>query len=330
MSWANHYLPPELNYCHGRADLPTDACFFQIIQPLDINKALPTVKALTFCLLGFRCDEGIRRNFGRVGANEGPLAIRTLFAKLPVPRADIICYDAGDITCSDGDLEAAQTALADVVDTLLKARIIPIVLGGGHELAWGHYQGIARAFPDLHLGIVNFDAHFDMRPLLPDEKGSSGTPFLQIAKAHAAANKRLDYNCIGIQPAGNIRALFKTAGDYEAQCIIADDLHQGHFVKCVNFVERVIEKNEIIYTSLCLDVFAAPYAPGVSAPQPLGVLPWHIIPLLRVLASSGKVISYDIAEMCPKYDSDQRTAKLAANMLYEIISHHSGYDYANN
>jgi len=47
-----------------------------------------------------------------------------------------------------------------------------------------------------------------------------------------------------------------------------------------------------------------PYAPGVSAPQPLGVLPWQILPLVRQLAASGKVVSYDIAELSPKYDID--------------------------
>ena len=204
---------------------------------------------------------------------------------------------------------------------MLEQGIKPIVLGGGHELAWGHYQGISQVFPENNLGIINFDAHFDMRPLLPNNLGTSGTPFLQIAEAHKSGNRRFDYNVIGIQHAGNVRQLFEVARENNVNVILADELHQGQHEKCVDFIDRVIDQNEIVYMSFCLDVFAASFAPAVSATQPLGLYPWHIIPLVRQLAASGKVISYDIAELSPRYDVDHRTAKLAAILIYELIHH---------
>ena len=324
MTWHTRYIPPDPNQWQGRADNPPNASFFQIMQMLNLLDGLPaTVTQPSFALLGFRCDEGIRRNNGRVGAAEGPTAIRQMFAKLPVQKQTFYCFDAGNITCVDGDLESSQQALGDAVALLLKHKINPIVLGGGHEVAWGHYQGIAKAFPDKHLGIINFDAHFDMRPLLPNLKGTSGTPFLQIAQAHNNTRDRFDYNCIGIQHAGNTRQLFDVAKSYNTKVILADELHQGQSEKCVDFIDRIIDQNEIIYLSLCLDVFASAFAPGVSAAQPLGLLPWHVIPLIRQTAASGKVICYDIAELSPRYDIDQRTAKLAANLIYEFIHHHN-------
>ncbi len=328
MSWNTRYLPPDKNQWQGRADTPLASSFFQIVKTINLlDEKDFAPEQQTFGLIGFRCDEGIQRNLGRVGAAEGPTAIRQALAKLPVQKQNFACFDFGNITCADGDLEAAQHALGEVVALLLEKKIVPIVLGGGHELAWGHYQGIARAFPSQHLGIINFDAHFDMRPLLPKEKGSSGTPFLQIAQAHQVAKQRFDYNCVGIQHAGNIRQLLETAKKYHSKIIWADELHQGQFEKCIDFVDRVIDENEIVYVSLCLDVFAAAVTPGVSAPQPLGLHPWHVIPLIRQLAASGKVISYDIAELSPRYDIDQHTAKLAANLIYEIIHHHNSHPH---
>ena len=159
-----------------------------------------------------------------------------------------------------------------------------------------------------------------MRPLLPGNKGSSGTPFLQIAKAHEAAKRRFDYNCVGIQHAGNIRQLFETAKSYNTKIIWADELHQGN--GHVDFIDRIIDQNKMVYVSVCLDVFATAFAPGVSASQPLGLVPWHVIPLLRQLAASGKVVSCDIVEMSPRYDIDHLTAKLAANLIYEFIHLH--------
>lgn len=322
MTWASHYLAPDRSNWQGRADIPPDSCFFQLIQLIDLQQHIPAPPTLSFGLIGFRCDEGIRRNLGRIGAEEGPLAIRLALAKFPIQRQDFICYDAGDITCTDGNLESAQFSLGEAVALLLQHGIIPIVLGGGHELAWGHYQGIAKKFAKENLGIINFDAHFDMRPLLADNKGSSGTPFLQIANAHTLTQKRLDYNCVGIQHAGNIPQLFATANNCNTHIIFADEIYQADKNKYANFINRIIDQNQIIYLSLCLDVFATPYAPGVSAPQSLGLIPWQIIPLVRQLAASGKVVSYDIAELSPKYDTDQRTAKLAANFIYEITHHH--------
>lgn len=324
MTWNTRYQAPNIQLWTGRADTPPASSFFQIIQPLNLldNPAIEITHP-TFALIGFKSDTGIRRNLGRPGAAEGPAAIRQALSRLPVQKQNFSLYDAGDITCEDDDLESAQKALADAITLLLSKNVKPIVMGGGHETAWGHYQGIAQAHTQDDLGIINFDAHFDMRPLLPENKGSSGTPFLQIAQAHEAAKKRFDYNCIGIQHAGNIRQLFETAKKYNTKIIWADELHQGQLQKCVDFIDRIIDENKMIYLSLCLDVFSSAFAPGVSATQPFGLLPWHVIPLVRQLAASGKVISYDIVELAPKYDIDHCTAKLAANLIYEIIHYHN-------
>lgn len=322
MTWHSRYIPPDPSQWQGRADIPPSSCFFQIMQMLDLRTNIPENRnKRAFGLLGFCCDEGVRRNLGRPGAALGPAAIREILAKLPVQKHGLLCFDAGDISCTDGDLESAQQALGEACALLLAHNIIPIVLGGGHELAFGHYQGIVKKFTKEKLGIVNFDAHFDMRPVV-NNLGSSGTPFLQIAQAHKTSGLRFDYNCIGIQRAGNIRLLFDTAKKYGVHTLLADDLHQGYTEKCATFIDRIIDENDIIYISLCLDVFAAPYAPGVSAPQPLGLTPWQIIPWVRQLAASGKVISYDIAELAPQYDLGLKTAKLAANFIYEFIHYH--------
>lgn len=323
MNWAtNRYVPPDLTYWQGRADIPPLSCFFQAIQLLDLRKPIPDSPALSFGLLGFCSDEGIKRNLGRPGAIDGPNAIRAVLAKFPSQRQNTCIYDAGDIVYEDENLENAQNDLAEIVAKFLQHHITPIILGGGHEIAWGHYQGIAKRYPHTDLGIINFDAHFDMRPLLPDNKGSSGTPFLQIAQAHEKHKRRFDYNCVGIQRAGNIQSLFDTARQYHTKFILADDLQLDHPEKSSDFIEHILERNQLIYLSLCLDVFAAAYAPGVSAPQSMGVAPWKILPLVRQLAESGKVISYDIAELSPRYDIDQRTAKLAAHFIYEIVHRH--------
>lgn len=325
MSFESRYLPPDPTVWQGRTDIPADSSFFQHMQMLNLLTQKPAREARTaFALLGFKCDEGVQRDLGRTGAFEGPIAIRQRIAKLPLHRKDITLYDAGNIVCIDHDLEASQRALGDVIAMLLKQHIHPIVMGGGHEVSYGHYLGLAEVIPsEKTLGIVNFDAHFDMQPMQPTHRASATTTFYQIAEAHRKANRRFQFNCIGIQEAGNISQLFDIAKESGVNYLLAEAFHLSHQHKCTDFVNHLIDENDHLYLSLSLDVFSPAFAPGVSTIQPLGLSPWQLIPLIRHLAASGKALSYDIAEHVPRYDIDHRTAKLAAMLIFEIIHHHA-------
>lgn len=324
MNWESRYVAPDPAPWQGRSDSPADSCFFQHIKLLNLLSDKPQKTApLTFALLGFKCDEGVQRDLGRTGAFEGPTAIRQRIAKLPIQIPSIHCYDAGNVICTDHDLEASQAALGEVVEKLLAVEMIPIVLGGGHEVAYGNFLGISKTLAiEKRLGIINFDAHFDLQPLQPSMRSSSKTTFWQIAHLIKEQKRQFDFNCIGIQHVGNVRQTFELAKKKHVNVILADELHQGLQEKCFDFIDRIIDQNEYIYLSLSMDVFSPAFAPGVSSIQPLGLTPWQVIPLVRQAASSGKVLSYDLSELVPRYDIDHRTAKLAASFVYEIIHHH--------
>ena len=204
-----------------------------------------------------------------------------------------------------------------MIKLLLDHHIHPIVLGGGHETAWGHYQGIYAHYP-ASLGVINFDAHFDLRPLLSDIQGHSGTPFLQIAKHRESMDLPFDYFCLGIQPNANTKSLFATAEKLKTHYIEAENLYTN---KNENFamLDHFITACDKIYLSICLDVFGVAFAPGVSAPQALGLTPWQAIPLLKKITQSGKVISIDFVELSPPLDQHNKTALLAASLIMSYL-----------
>lgn len=317
MAWSHHYQSPIKDNWQGRHDAPPETYIFQQTKLIDLNSLQPAANQ-TFAFLGFCSDEGVKRNLGRPGAAQGPDLIKQAIARLPV-HSEIHCIDVGNICCTE-DLETAQIALGEAVTLLLKNNYTPIVLGGGHEVAFGHFQGIHSYFNDKSKAIINFDAHFDMRPLLTLGKGSSGTPFLQIAELLKANNQIFHYLCIGIQENSNTAALFETAKEYNAEYVLAEQLYLLDN-SCDAYINEMLSK-DIIYITICLDVFASSFAPGVSAAQPLGLTPWQVIPLLRKIAQSGKAKSYDLAEFAPCFDRDGQTAKLAAQLIFEILHHH--------
>ena len=273
------------------------------------------------CLLGFASDEGVRRNQGRIGAAAGPDAIRRALANLPAHQCRKL-YDAGSIACPTGSefpnsLETAQKTYADRLAQVLDSGHFPLVLGGGHEIAYGSFTGLAQHLTQQaqdkapRIGIINFDAHFDLRR---DAQPSSGTPFLQIAEQCAQRQWPFHYFCLGVSEFANTPALFQRAESHQVQWTMDRDTIWPQVANVEHQLEHFINQVDYLYLTICLDVFPAAYAPGVSAPSAFGVEVSLVEHLIQAIASSGKLRLADIAEMSPGFDQDQRTARLAARL----------------
>lgn len=308
MDWSSLYRAPHKSIWKGRSDGPGAERYHEIVELKDLRKGIPSVKnPATFGLIGFVSELGIERNKGRLGAKQGPEALRRSLATMPAPDpAKFTLYDLGDIVCGK-DLEHAQASLGIIVAMLLAQGVRPVVIGGGHEVAWGNYQGVATFNPSLHVPIVNFDAHYDLRPL-EDNLGTSGTSFTQIYLSTQERKLLFDYTVIGLQPQSNTRALHSFAKDLNVTTITAEQVASDPSI-----LQGFQKGNTPIYLSMCLDVFGAPFAPGVSAPQPLGIMPSSILTLFRRLAPFA--LSFDIAELSPPHDIENRTSNLAATFV---------------
>ncbi len=284
----------------------------QAMQPLS-----GSTPAAATVLLGFACDAGVARNHGRVGAADGPRAIRQALRNMPLHECTQLA-DGGDIRCDGDALEAAQDALAAAIVPQLAAGRFPLVLGGGHEMAWGSFTGLATHLADRigaqRIGIVNFDAHFDLRR---DARGTSGTPFLQIANDCAARGWPFRYACLGVSRYANTEALFARANELQVLWQLDEALDPAHTAPALQaFVAEV----DHVYLTFCLDVLPAAVAPGVSAPAARGVGLDGLEPLIDIVCASGKVRLADIAEMNPRFDIDGRTAAVAARLAARIAN----------
>lgn len=288
-----------------------------VISKLDIPLDKKADK--DFALLGYCCDAGVARNQGRAGAAKGPEAIRSQLGRMPshLPGS-VVIRDVGDINCREGQMEVAQQDLQLGVSRLLNHKIFPLVLGGGHDMAYGHYKGFQEYHGSkVRTGIINFDAHFDLRD---DGKGAnSGTPFYQIAKEAKQENRPFDYLCLGIRPDANDAHLYATAKGLGVHYMEREDFAMHELTSIQMVLLTFIERVDQIYVTIDLDGFSSAYAPGVSAPSPMGFAPDIVWESLKIIIDSNKLVSVDIAELNPKYDLDQRTARLAASLIHGLI-----------
>jgi formiminoglutamase len=313
------HKPVEMSLWQGRIDNETGAeRWHQKVIPLTpqaIDSGPPGI-----VLLGVCTDVGVERNLGRRGAKEGPDAIRAALAglawHLPVP-----CYDAGNLYCVGTDLEALQEEQAIWVARLLDLGHFPIVLGGGHEVALGTHLGLRQHLEGRDqrgiVGVLNFDAHFDLRA---GEHSTSGTPFRQIAATAGETTFLFRYCCLGISEVANTAALFRTAESIQATWLLDEQLTPWNLPAVEERLARFLDACDVIHLSIDLDVLPAGTAPGVSAPSPRGVPLEMVEYLLRFIKrhAARKMTVAEIAECNPDFDIDHRTAKVAARLCHLI------------
>ena len=318
------YRPPNKSLWRGRVTKPELGVQFwyqavELINAEDLNSSLLSDESI-IGIIGYVCDEGVRRNFGRVGALEGATVIRERLAKIPFHLSNKRIADVGDVVCLNGAMEDCQLRFSNVITNMISNGVFPIALGGGHDIAYGHFKGIWNAVKNTSknkIGIVNFDAHFDLRPV--EQQSNSGTPFNQITSEF---KENVNYLAIGIQQQSNTKELFDIAKNRNVSYINSVDCELSNITSIYAQLEAFVSQNDWIYITIDMDGFSSAYAPGVSAPSPLGFSPSFVMQVLIYLLETKKVISCDIAELNPNYDRDNSTAILAARLLEFIALNH--------
>ena len=333
----NHYVS-AMPCWKGRVDSDSDYDAFrwhQWVQPLDLNDGgAPFDGALGFAFVGFCSDKGVARNKGRTGTALAPDFVRGQMSNLPCTFSqEVKLFDAGDIVCDEISLEEGQRELGLAVEEILRRKLLPIVLGGGHETTFGHFQGQHNYLKDKgrtpELGIVNFDAHFDLRPY--DMGNSSGTMFRQMADVCRAEGTPYHYFPIGIQQHSNTVSLFKKARELGVDYVLAKEIQGSNMESILERMDTFLYHCRDAYITVCTDVFSSAFAPGVSAPQSLGLDPEVVLPLLKHVLRTRKVRGFDICEISPRFDQDNTTANLGAVIIFAVINtlcRMNGLEYA--
>jgi len=302
------------NIWQGRLD-GEEPLYHRLFQRIQNAENYDLVTTNNFVLHGFAVDEGVKRNKGRVGAKDAPDIIRKNMVNFPVIMPDFSMLDFGNITCEDFDLEKAQTILAENVSKVLAKGAKSLVLGGGHEVTFAHYSGSRNAFPDKKIGIINIDAHFDNRKPEDGVGASSGTGFWQIAQEDN--NFTLH---IGIRRNSNTLKLFDTAHHFNMKYILADELFFENLPSVYERINELTESVDVLYLTVCMDVFNASIAPGVSAAAYNGIsTDAAFMHFYKHILRSEKLVALDIAEVNPQFDIQERTARLAASLANEWL-----------
>ncbi|WP_027967248.1 formimidoylglutamase [Halomonas halocynthiae] len=269
-------------------------------------------------LVGFCSDAGVVRNKGRAGASQGPRALRQQLANLAY-HLRVPLYDAGDVVCKEDALEEAQEDFSARVTSLLNQGHRVIGLGGGHEIAFASFSGLfehaRKQTPAPRIGILNLDAHLDLRQ---SERASSGTPFRQCAELCKREGAEFRYTCLGVSQTGNTEALFKRAEDLNVEWVLDDACRSIDSPQVKEALDRLLTQVDMVYLTICLDVLPSWVAPGVSAPAARGIEVSFVEDVIDYLVPRVALPLVDVAELNPSLDIESRTARIAARLVERL------------
>lgn len=313
----NTYTESSIMDYPGRA---SDSKYYlrELIKFKSIEQIEYAESNLEIGILGYACDEGVIRNLGRPGAVDGPDSIRKKIAGLANHFSNLGITDFGSVFCVKKQLEMAQHQFSEYAYELLHRNYFPIFFGGGHDIVLPHFQAVRRFVgSDQRIGVINFDAHLDLR--IPQAgEGTSGTPFYQIAQL---VPDQFHYLPIGIQRQSNHIGLFQTAQSLGVKAIELKDCTWDQLDSIKSSILNWMSGVDAILVTIDLDGFSSAFSPGVSAPNPIGLSPDFVTHLLKFIFQSNKITSIDFAETNPKYDVDGRTARLVASLFWDVCDY---------
>lgn len=299
-----------------RCDQPDPALLYRRNDPNDVRLGeivlteASAYNAAQVVILGSPQDEGVRRNGGRPGAARGPDEIRRCLYRLSTAGLESLAlFDGGNITMQ-ASLEETHAVQQAVVQQVLKDGKRLIVLGGGNDIAYPDCAGVAALSPVL---AFNVDAHFDVRADMPR---NSGTPYRQLLEAGIIAPA--NFYELGSQPFANAPAYHRYLHDRGVQVIGLRELRDdGIEATLDNILAR--HTDPAIFWGLDMDVVCAADAPGVSAPNPLGMRAEEFCQIAALAGAEPRTRLIEISEVNPAFDIDGRTCRLAAVAIWQAL-----------
>jgi agmatinase len=258
----------------------------------------------------------------RPGARFGPSAVRQgsrllrpyhpELDTLPFERGQVV--DAGDISCSPFDNEAAVAQIEAGADHLLANGGRLVAIGGDHTIA----HPLLRSTVKRHgpVALIHFDAHLDTWDTYFGARYTHGTPFRRaweeglLLRDHSAH--------VGLRGPLYSKEDLNDDTDMGFFQITSDDVAtQGTEALVEQLIRRVGDAP--LYISVDIDVLDPAHAPGTGTPEAGGMTSRELLAMLRGLAPLS-LVGGDVVEVAPAYDHAEITAIAAAHVMYDLVT----------
>jgi len=288
-------------------------------------------------IIGVLMDLGADRR----GVDMGPSAVRVARLNERLTELGIEVLDAGNIPVRNPEMMSiidqhakylheiadACNKLALEVEKALEDGARPIILGGDHSIAAGSVSGLSSFYKKQgsRVGVIWFDAHGDMNTPETTPSGNiHGMPFAailgrgpeELTQIGGFAPKVEAEDCVligarSVDPAEAIA--LKASG---VRVITMRDLDEkGMSAVMDEAISRASRRTVGFHVTMDMDFVDPDYAPGVGTPVPGGPTYRESHLAMEKIADSGKMLSFELTEVNPVLDMENRTAELGVQLI---------------
>lgn len=261
------------------------------------------------------------------GSAAGPAAIRAALGGFSTyagePDGDLrtlgALADWGDLEFASRSLRDSLRLIHETAASLFRMGARPLFVGGTHTLTEAVLSGVSVGLTQGDVALLILDAHLDTREEEDSETLGRGAPFSSVLRAGLTRGGQTAV--VGLRPFANSRMFTEWMRESGVHLIMVDDLARWGAERTAEVVlERIAPRSRALYLSVDLDVVDPAYAPATAHACPGGLSSREIIAFLNTLMRNAALVGADITELSPALDSGDRTAKLAARLLLEMLA----------
>ncbi|MDC1237547.1 formimidoylglutamase [Polaribacter sp.] len=279
----------------------SSSCLGQNIQINSIEEGFPDLENVKIAIFAVNEDRNSQHNFG---CGEDLHAIRTKLYQLFPGNWDTNIADLGTVEKGD-QVSDTYFAVKEIIASLLKRNIIPIIIGGGQDITYINY----RAYDTLEqsVNITTVDSRFDLGNL--EEELTSQSYLSKIIMQEP--NNLFNYCNVGYQ------TYFNSQEEISLLDNLFFDTYRLGEAKVLENIEPAFRNADIV--SIDIGAVRQSEAPANNNSSPNGFYGEEICAISRYAGISDKVSSFGIYEFNSKHDNNDQTAHLIAQMIWYFI-----------
>lgn len=295
-----------------------ESIYADVISPSDFYKSIrifgekmPDFKEAHIAIFGVREERG---NLDNVGAAQGPDEIRKKLYRLKRGHGAYKIVDLGNLNIGH-DLAETYVRISEVCRILLENNVLPVIIGGTHDLDYGQYCGYESL--EKLVSFLNVDAFLDLDDR---EKSPENRKHIHKILLHEPnflfSYTHLAYQSYLIDPL-SVAVLEKLY--FEAFRI-------GQMRTNIQEIEPAIRNADIL--SFDITAIRSSDAPGNAHAQPFGLTGEEACQICWYAGQNEKLSSIGFYEYNPRWDDEQnKSASVIATMIWYFIE---GYYFRKN
>lgn len=291
------------------SEITSPSSFFKGIHAF--TEKMPDYRGAHIALFGIKEDRGTYTNKGTASA---PDEIRKKLYHLKKGTGAYRVVDLGNLNIGH-DLSESYVRVSEVCRMLLEHNVLPIILGGSHDIDYGQY--CAYESMDKLVSLLNIDAFLDL-----EEKRESPESRHHIHKILLhEPNYLFSYTHLAYQS-----YLIDPQAVSILERLYFETFRVGQVRTNIQEIEPAVRNADMV--AFDITAIRSSDAPGNANAQPFGITGEEACQICWYAGLNEKLSSIGFYEYNPAYDDDhKKTASVVATMIWYFIE---GYYYRKN